>query len=138
MSRKRAEILSLGAVSYNETTNTSNFEFTIPENANGLVILQFTETQQTPSSPVNSGIKELKVIRPDYDHNTIQLYHDAFLEALTDACFSTIRFMGFTSIPTIPIRSTRSVSSGTNARKKMPLLFIGPATMLIRAFPGSM
>lgn len=86
---------TVSAVSYNESTNTSYFEISIPEHTNGLVRLKFTETQRTLSSPVNSGLRALKIIRPGYDHQTTQVYHDAFLNALTDACFSTIRFMGF-------------------------------------------
>jgi len=85
---------------YDEGSNTTTFDLNIgepgPGKNNGLVHLTFTDTKRTPSSPPNSGITNLKAIRPGYDPNTTQIFHDEFLNALNSANFSTIRFGGFT------------------------------------------
>ena len=86
---------SISNINYQASTNQTTFELNIPEGANGLVILQFTGTRRTPSSETSSGITDLRVTRPGHDHQSEQVYNQTFLNALNSACFSTIRFTGF-------------------------------------------
>lgn len=91
---------SVSAVVYDPGTNTSIFTVTVPTvtdqtQRNALVILSFTNTRKTPASALNTGIANLKVIRPGYPANSTQLLDNTFLNTIAYGGFSTIRYMGF-------------------------------------------
>ncbi|MFN3403338.1 MAG: Ig-like domain-containing protein [Cytophagaceae bacterium] len=88
--------LNTGKV-YNAATNTTTVNITWPSGTSsggwkyGYFVLNFTNTKITPDAPVNSGVKNIKMIRPGYPASTNQKFSTQFLNALS--MFSTIRFM---------------------------------------------
>jgi Secretion system C-terminal sorting domain len=91
-----AEVGSNNAVEnaqYNAGTNTTTADLVIQE-GRWLVILRFTNTRLLPSSSTNSGIKDLKVLRPGYHNRPNQIFRDEYLNAV--APFPVIRYMDFT------------------------------------------
>jgi|GEM_PF-1806755 len=80
--------------SYNSGTNTTTADVVMPSSANQLW-LKFQGTRQTASSAVNTGIKNIKLIRPGYDPNN----HPVFTNDIKDLIdrFDAIRFMDFTA-----------------------------------------
>ncbi len=83
--------------SYDAGTNTTTFDFVVnaSESADGwYAALQLTNTRRTPGDPLNTGITNLRVIRPGYDPNTTQVFQDSYLQHLKQ--FSTLRFMDWT------------------------------------------
>jgi len=91
-----------GAVSnkvYDSGINKTTFDFAIPAPAagHGFFVIRFASTKRTSSSPAGSGITDFKMIRPGYPADTNQLWHTPALNALAEANFAAIRFMGFTS-----------------------------------------
>ena len=84
---------------YDAATNTTRADLVVPPDTNewnNLVFIDFSNTKRTPTSATNTGITNLKVIRPGYPANTTQTFHTPFLNALRSASFSTLRFMGWT------------------------------------------
>ena len=51
---------------YDEMTNTTTFDLVIPApgNDHGLVIMNFTNTKRSADEPANTGIADLRIIRP--------------------------------------------------------------------------
>lgn len=83
--------------SYDAATNTTYFELTCTATATqeGWYIgMNFRNTRRTPDAPLNSGITNLRVIRPGYDFNTTQVFRTEYLEHLKH--FSVLRFMDWT------------------------------------------
>jgi hypothetical protein len=76
--------------SYNATTNTTTFDVTVPADF-PYMSLVFTDTRRTSGASLNSGVTNLKVIRPGYALNTTQVFTDVWLEAIEP--FSTYRYM---------------------------------------------
>ncbi|MDX2188817.1 MAG: BACON domain-containing carbohydrate-binding protein, partial [Bacteroidota bacterium] len=56
--------------------------------------LRFTNTKATNASATNTGIKNLKIIRPGFNPTTTQLFNNTFVNAISP--FSTMRFMDWT------------------------------------------
>jgi hypothetical protein len=84
--------------SYDAATNTTYFELTCNATAtqDGWYIgMNFRNTRRTPGSPLNSGVTNLRVIRPGYDFNTTQTFRNEYLEHLKN--FSVLRFMDWTA-----------------------------------------
>jgi fibronectin type 3 domain-containing protein len=82
---------------YNSGTNTTTFTFTLPagdwQTAPALICIDFTNTKRTAASATNTGITNLKCIRPGYPANTAQVFTDPFISAF--APFNHVRFMGW-------------------------------------------
>jgi len=86
-------------VVYNESSNTTTFDFVIGEphdDGYGFMVLAFLNTQRTPYDPQGSGITDLQLIRPGYEADTDQTFLDEFVYALTHPKFAAIRFKDFT------------------------------------------
>jgi hypothetical protein len=85
---------------YTAATNTTTFDLTVGPVGPGhsLIQLDFVDTKLTSTSPVNSGIRNFKLIRPGYAANTSKVFTDAYIAALKSANFSTLRFMGISEI----------------------------------------
>ena len=54
-------------------------------------MIVFSNTQKTPTSGLNTGISNAKLIRPGYDPNTTQIFTNEFLSALKPA--NTLRYL---------------------------------------------
>ena len=63
---------------YDQATNTTTFDLVIskPGENHGLVIMNFESTQRTADSPKNSGITNLRIIRPGYENKKDQFFAD--------------------------------------------------------------
>ncbi len=90
-------------VRFDQATNTTTAELTVQE-GRWLIILRFTDTRLTPTSPPNSGFRNLRVLRPGYHNRPNQVFRQEYLNAL--APFPVIRYMDFTATnnynPTFP------------------------------------
>lgn len=80
---------------YNAPTNTSTFDFVVASGSNGFFLIDFTDTQRTPASPINSGFTHFQMFRPGYT-NDADLFHADFLSLLDSVDFTAIRYMNFT------------------------------------------
>lgn len=103
--------LTVENVVYNSTTNTTTFDVVMGPKGDhhGLFFVSFTNTQRTPTSPIGSGITDLKVIRPGYDVNTTQRFTNAILDLLNSIDFAAHRHLGTQEInswaPTYPVQT---------------------------------
>ncbi len=85
---------------YDSGTNTTAFDLIVPTDAdewNNVVFISFTDTKRTSESATNTGITNLKAIRPGYPADTTQIFHTPFIDAINSASFSTWRAMGWVS-----------------------------------------
>jgi hypothetical protein len=73
--------------------NVLRAEITPTNNGSGLLILNFRNTRRTPESSLNSGITNLRVLRPGVSRESTQVLTSAFISALRP--FSVVRFMDF-------------------------------------------
>gem|GEM_PF-6045227 len=77
---------------YNSVTNTTTADFVIPpftgDYLDFLVVINFSNTKRTANAAVNTGISEIKLLKPGYD--ATQTFTNEFLNSLKP--FSTIRF----------------------------------------------
>ncbi len=75
-------------VQYNSGTNTTTFDLVLPTPAAGQMMnLQFSNTRRTAASPTNSGITNLKIMKPGYAWDTTQTFTDDFLKT-----FNSVKF----------------------------------------------
>jgi len=97
LTREEGDFTILNQI-YDSGFNTTTFDLVVdpPGPHHGLIVLTFTDTRRTSGSPTNTGITNFKMTRPGYAHDTAQIFTDAFINCLTSANFSTIRFMDFT------------------------------------------
>jgi regulation of enolase protein 1 (concanavalin A-like superfamily) len=89
--------------SYNPDTNTTTLDVMLNPKDEGdwYFGLNFTDTKRTADSPVNSGITNLRVIRPGYDPGTTQVFSNEYLRHLEQ--FSVLRFMSFANTNNNPV-----------------------------------
>ncbi|MCI0662096.1 MAG: fibronectin type III domain-containing protein [Acidobacteria bacterium] len=73
--------------------NVLRAEITATNNASGLLILNFRNTRRTPESALNSGITDLRLLRPGISRESNQILTSPFLSALLP--FSVVRYMDF-------------------------------------------
>lgn len=80
--------------SYNPTTNISTFNIVLPVPGPniGLVILRFADTRRTSTSASNTGIRNLKVIRPGYPLDTEKVFNDEYINLCKSADFACFRY----------------------------------------------
>ncbi|GDX53123.1 hypothetical protein LBMAG27_21700 [Bacteroidota bacterium] len=87
---------------YDTTTNTTTVDIVFPPGGGadsaiignyGFFMLNFIQTNY--AAGIN-GVKEIRLVRPDYQHNNPQIFRTAFLNAFSP--FSTIRFMNYLNI----------------------------------------
>lgn len=80
--------------SYQSSTNTTTADVIMPNSANQLW-LTFQGTRQNSSSAANTGIKNVKLIRPGYDAANPPVFTTELKNLI--ARFDAIRFMDFTA-----------------------------------------
>jgi hypothetical protein len=96
---------------YNAATNTSTASLTLPDSGAGTsLMLSFTNTQRTATSPVGSGVTNVSIIRPQLAPNgkpwwtsAGQVFTSPFLALLKP--YSTLRFMDFTATNSVNLTS---------------------------------
>jgi len=84
---------SVQNASFDQDSWTTTFEMVQPKGADSCIVLKFENTQRSKGSPTNSGIMNLKVIRPGYPRNTKQIFTNELLTALKP--FDHMRVMGW-------------------------------------------
>jgi len=80
---------------WDEQSNITYFDLVIPgpPGANhGIVNLTFTNTTRRVDGPTNTGITNLKVLRPGYDLNTLQIFTDEYINLCKAANFACYRY----------------------------------------------
>jgi len=82
---------TLAHQTYAAASNTTTADLTIPSGVPYLIVLNFSDTIRTPGAGTNTGITNLKCIRPGYPSS--QIFATEFLNVL--APFSHMRFMGW-------------------------------------------
>jgi hypothetical protein len=73
--------------------NVLRAEITATNNGSGLLILNFQNTRRTPDSAQNTGITNLRMLRPGISRESPQILTQAILSALRP--FSVVRYMDF-------------------------------------------
>lgn len=99
--------------SYDIESNTSYFDVVVggyDEANHGLVFLNFTDTRISPKAMNNSGISELKVMRPGYELDTKKIFTDGYIALCKAADFACYRFYNVQNIwngePVYPTKTT--------------------------------
>ncbi|MDZ7346949.1 MAG: hypothetical protein ONA69_09180, partial [candidate division KSB1 bacterium] len=135
--RGRANVFSYGEGSirdyrYDSAENLSTFTFSVPYppgKEHGKFFLAFTSTQRTPADGTNSGITDLRIIRPGYKPDTQQIFLEDFIKALTQPPFAVIRYMPFTGAngadPEYPERTTWAMRKLPTDASQAPMPVIG-------------
>src|SRR4030095_9936214 len=77
--------------------------------------MNFLNTRRDSGSATNTGITNLKVIRPGYDPNTTQVFQNNYLEHLKQ--FSVLRFMDWTQTNNSTIVNWSDRTLPTDARQ---------------------
>ena len=78
---------------FDNSTNTTTADITLPK-GEALMVLNFSNTQRTPASPIGSGVTNVSIIAPYCDSKNPTLFTPDFIKAL--APFDHMRFMGIT------------------------------------------
>ena len=87
---------TVAEVIYHPDENRTTFDFVVdePEEDNyGFFAIVFRNTELEPGG--DSGIADLKIIRPGYEEDTEQTFLDEFIYALTNPQFAALRFKDF-------------------------------------------
>jgi len=101
----------LSNVTFDATTWTTSGKITLPAGSPNLVELIFTNTQATPTSPINSGFTNLRILQPgsgDASYTGLKVIDPLLLTSLgvgiglTRPVFHHIRYMGVTGTNTQP------------------------------------
>lgn len=105
--------VSLQNIEYNASENVTYFEIVVggyPDANHGLVFLNFAKTKRSAKSMENSGIRNLKIIRPGYDLNTEKIFADEYIALCKTANFTCYRFYNVQNIwngePEFPNKTT--------------------------------
>ena len=77
---------------YDASSNTTTADLVLAPGV-GVATISFANTKRTAASTVNSGIANLRVIRPGYPADTTQPFTREYLKSA--APFGLLRFMGF-------------------------------------------
>ena len=75
---------------YSTAKNRSQAELVVPKGT-GVLVVSFTKTKRDPKSKENSGITNLRIIRPGYPAETKQTFTTEFLKSLEP--FTILRYM---------------------------------------------
>lgn len=92
---------SLSGLSYDAATNTTSGSLTVTDANNADLYLTFTNTRKTSASSTNTGVTEVRLMRPitpgsATSHPTGTLFTDAFLSQL--APYTTLRSLGWVAV----------------------------------------
>lgn len=77
---------------YDAATNRTTADIVV-QRGEGLLFVQFVNTRRTASSATNTGITNLKLIRPGFPADGSVVFNPRFIDALEP--FSTLRFMNW-------------------------------------------
>jgi hypothetical protein len=83
---------SITNIKFDNTTNMTTADIQYPGKTDALMVLLFSNTQRTPSSPNNTGVTNISIIAPYCDQSNPTLFNPYFIKALEP--FDHMRFMG--------------------------------------------
>jgi len=114
--------VSVGPVTYNSATNTSTATVTVSPGY-GQVVLVFTNTMRTPTSPLHSGVTNISLMRPSINGTPLApgtIFNDRFLDRLK--YFSAIRMMDYldTNDNTEEVWTDRSIPAYASQQEVPP------------------
>ena len=105
--------VTIDKISYDSLANTTYFDIIVggyPNANHGFVVLNFRNTRRTPNDTLNSGITNLKVMRPGYELTTTKIFTDEFIALCKSADFACYRFYNVQNIwdgePAFPAKTT--------------------------------
>ncbi|MBI3258341.1 MAG: hypothetical protein HYZ54_02505 [Ignavibacteriae bacterium] len=105
--------VTLERISYDSLANTTFFDIIVggyPNANHGFVILSFKNTRRTSKDTLNSGITNLKVMRPGYELATPKIFTDEYITLCKAANFACYRFYNVQNVwegePTFPTKTT--------------------------------
>ena len=104
---------------YDEAKNITTFDLTIPAPApnHGLVIMNFENTRRSPSHSLNSGITNLRVMKPGFTADSDEIFVQSYLDMLGSVDWSVIRSQSFPGSTSWNITYPRKY---TWAERKLP------------------
>lgn len=104
--------VTVDKISYDSLANTTYFDIIVggyPNANHGFVVLNFRNTRRNPNDTLNSGITNLKVMRPGYELTTTKIFTDEFISLCKSADFACYRFYNVQNIwdgePTFPAKT---------------------------------
>mgnify|MGYP002786896427 CR=1 FL=1 len=108
---------------YNSTTNRSTADLVISQSTNSQLFINFTNTKRTSASATNTGVTNVKLMRPTFPGSTTayaedKIYTDQFIAAL--APFSTLRTMDWSSTNSSEEQDWADRTLWTHARQIPP------------------
>ena len=77
---------------YDASSNVTTLDLIVQKN-NWLVNLSFSGTKRTTGSPTNSGVTNIKLLRPGYHNRSSDIFRQEFINAVSH--FPVVRFMDF-------------------------------------------
>lgn len=80
---------------YDQNTNTTYFDLVIPgppAKGHAFIYAIFTNTRKIPGAKLNSGISELKIMRPGYEMDTKKIFTDEYIDLCKAADFACYRY----------------------------------------------
>lgn len=105
--------VTLENLRYDDQTNTTYFELIVgghDEPNHGLVFMSFKNTRISPKAMNNSGISNLKVMRPGYELDTKKTFTDEYIALCKAADFACYRYYNIQNIwngePNYPAKTT--------------------------------
>ena len=119
ISRGSGTTLNLQNQVYDEPTNTTTADLVVTSD-NLLQIPVFYNTQRTGSSPTNTGITGLKVLRPGYHNRPEDLFTREFINAVSH--FPVLRFMDFLSTNNTNVDFPQQISWSDRVSPGDPML----------------
>lgn len=114
-------VTSINNIIYDAASNTTTADVIVnaTEPAGGnYMILNFANTRRTPGSPVNSGLTNVRVLRPGYPLTSTPTFTTPFLDQ--HQRFSTLRFMDWTCTNGSTVVNWNDRTSGNNPWQASP------------------
>jgi len=117
---------SVSPVIYDEPTNISTCQITIHCDLNSAVNLSLTKSKRLPTSPENSGFKNVRLYRPGYPTDGSKIFTDEIVEALQGAGLIRTMDWGATNGNTIVDWSKRTTPKHPAEGRPGPAYILEP------------
>jgi len=116
---------TISNVSYNATNNTTSADLVISSSTNSELYINFTNTKRTATSPTNTGITNVKLMRPiapgsNQSFSADVIFHPDYISQL--APFKCLRGLGWTSTNSCGDSLWSDRTLWTHATQSPPLL----------------
>ena len=114
---------SFSNIVYDQATNTTTMDALVTDQGKQNCIIKFTNTKRTPSSPTNSGVTNVKLMRPtspgaSTSYSFDELYTSQYKYAISK--YSVFRFMAGTNANSSVTWSDRTRANENSQNKVLP------------------